>query len=248
MANYDFAGKVLVLTGASGGIGQATAKYFFDCGANLALTYYRNESIKNLAKEFDATGKRILTIQVNVSSSQACDEFAAVCRDRFGRVDFLVNNAAVLRMAPIQSMSNETWREVMATNLDSVFYMCRAFVPILRDGGAIVNIASAAAHRGAVDHSAYAASKAAVLTFTRSLARELAPRIRCNGLSPGMVDTEMLGELPAETIQAMRDESPYKRLGEPEEIAGAIAFLCSNDANFVTAETLHVNGACYVCS
>ena len=246
MAHYDFTGRVLVLTGASGGIGQATARYFFDCGATLALTYHRDEGINAVAQALDPRGERILGARVDVSSPRACEDFAAQCRERFGGADFLVNNAAVLRMAAVRSMSDEMWRDVMAANLDSVFYMCRAFLPILRDGGAVVNVASTAAHRGAADHSAYAASKAAVLAFSRSLAREVAPRIRCNGLSPGMVDTEMLRELPEETMQAMRDESPYRRLGRPEEIAGAIAFLCSEDASFVTAQTLHVNGACYV--
>ena len=248
MANYDFTGKVLVLTGASGGIGRATAKYFFDCGANVAITYHRNEAIKEMIGELDPSGKRFLATKIDLSNSNACDYFAAQCQDRFGQVDFLVNNAAVLRMAPVETMSDEMWREVMAINLDSVFYLCRTFLPILRKGGAIVNIASTAAHRGAVDHAAYAASKAAVLAFSRSLARELAPRIRCNGLSPGMIDTEMLRELPEEVLQGLRDESPYKRLGNPDEIAGAIAFLCSEDATFITAETLHVNGACYISS
>lgn len=246
MANYDFSDKVLVLTGSSGGVGRATAKYFFDCGASMVLTYRSDEKIKPVAAELDPKGDRILLAQVDLTKSAACDGLAAQCRERFGHADFLVNNAAILRMASVATMTDETWREVMAANLDSVFYMCRAFVPILRDGGAIVNIASTAAHRGAIDHSAYAASKAAVLTFSRSLARELAPRIRCNGLSPGMVNTEMLGELPEDVLQVLRDESPYKRLAHPEEIASAIAFLCSSDANFITAETLHVNGACYI--
>lgn len=248
MAHYDFAGRVLVLTGASGGIGAATAKRFFECGADLALAWHRNEAIDAVARELDPRGERILTHQVDVSRPRACEEFAARCRERFGGADFLVNNAALLRMASVRSMSDETWREVMAANLDGVFYMCRAFLPILRDGGAIVNVASTAAHRGAADHSAYAASKAGVLAFSRSLARELAPRIRCNGISPGMVDTGMLDALPEAVMQAMRDESPCRRLGTPEEIAAAIAFLCSEDASFVTAETLHVNGAGYVSS
>ena len=246
MANYDFNKKVLILTGASGGIGKATMKYFFNCGASLAVTYNRNEEVKALAMELDPTQGRILTEQVDVTSSEECNNFAQQCLERYGHADFLVNNAGVLRISAVEVTSNELWRQVIATNLDSVFYMCRAFIPILRQGGAIVNIGSAAAHRGAIDHSAYAASKAAVLTFSRSLALELAPKIRCNCLSPGMIDTEMLEELTEEVLQTLRDESPYKRLGRPEEIAGAIAFLCSQDASFVTAETLHVNGACYI--
>ena len=248
MASYDFADRVLVLTGANGGIGRATARYFLECGARMALTWHRDEGLKEWAAALDPSRERILAARVDVASAKDCGAFAARCRERFGHADFLVNNAAVLRMAPVESMSDRTWRDVMATNLDGVFYMCRAFLPLLRDGGAIVNVASTAAHRGALDHSAYAASKAAVLAFSRSLARELAPRIRCNGVSPGMVDTGMLDALPDETMQAMRDESPCRRLGRPEEIAAAAAFLCSQDASFVTGETLHVNGACYIAS
>tara|TARA_B100001123_G_scaffold341103_1_gene386726 strand:- start:2311 stop:3057 length:747 start_codon:yes stop_codon:yes gene_type:complete len=246
MANYDFSDKVLVLTGSSGGIGRATAKYFYDCGAKLVLSYRNDEKIKEFVREFDPNSSRSLLSQVDLTSSSECNRFASACKERFGHADFLVNNAAVLRMAPVSTMSDEIWREVVAANLDSVFFMCRAFLPILKDGGAIVNIASTAAHRGAIDHSAYAATKAGVLTFSRSLAREEAPRIRCNGLSPGMVNTEMLGELPEDVLKMLRDESPYQRLAHPEEIASAIAFLCSDDSTFITGETLHVNGACYI--
>ncbi|MBM3518882.1 MAG: SDR family oxidoreductase, partial [Alphaproteobacteria bacterium] len=203
MANYDFKGKVLVLTGASGGIGLATARYFDGCGASMLLTYHHNEKAKALARELDPTGRRIVAAPVDISRSTECTALAERCRQQFGHCDFLVNNAAILRMASVATMTDELWREVMAANLDSVFYMCRAFLPLLRDGGAIVNIASTAAHRGAVNHSAYAATKGAVLTFSRSLAREIAPRLRCNGLSPGMVDTEMLGELPEEVMQTL---------------------------------------------
>ena len=246
MANYDFESKVLVLTGASGGIGKATAEYFFECGAKLALSYHNNQSVRDLALKLDPTKKRVFTTCLDLTQPSACDQFSKDCFTQFGRADFLVNNAAILRTSPVQNMTNETWKDVMTANLDSVFYMCRAFIPILRNGGAIVNIASTAAHRGAIDHSAYAASKAGVLAFSRSLARELAPRIRCNGLSPGMIDTEMLQELPKTVLTLLRDESPYKRLGDPMEIAGAIAFLCSQDANFIAGETLHVNGGCYI--
>jgi len=151
-------------------------------------------------------------------------------------------------MASIHNMTDGLWREVMSSNLDPVFYICRSFSPVINTGGSIVNIASAAAHKGAVDHSAYAASKAAVLAFSRSLAREVAPSIRCNVISLGMIDTEMLDELPNEVLQSLKEKSPYHRLGKPIEIARAIGFLCSQRSSFVTAETLHVNGAGYIAS
>ena len=248
MGDYDFSGKVLVLTGASGGIGLATAEYFFQCGASIAATYNDNGAIKGLLSTLDATQKRVLTMQVDVADSESCLRFAKKCQEYFGSVDFLVNNAAVLRMASVQDMSDGLWRDVMASNLDAVFYMCRAFLPVMRYGGSIVNISSAAAHRGAKDHSAYAASKAAVLAFSRSLALEIAPGLRCNAISPGMIETEMLDVLPNDVLESLKQQSPFNRLGEPREIAEAIGFLCSQNSSFVTAETLHVNGAGYIAS
>ena len=248
MSDYDFSGKVLVLTGASGGIGLATARYFFNCGAAIAATYNKNPAITELIRGSDSSANQIFVRQVNVADPASCLEFAGLCQERFGEVDFLVNNAAVLRMASVQDMSDGLWRDVMASNLDAVFYMCRAFLPVMRYGGSIVNISSAAAHRGAKDHSAYAASKAAVLAFSRSLALEIAPGLRCNAISPGMIETEMLDVLPNDVLESLKQQSPFNRLGEPREIAEAIGFLCSQNSSFVTAETLHVNGAGYIAS
>ena len=159
MSDYDFSEKVLVLTGASGGIGLATAEYFFECGASIVATYNDNLAIIELAENLDASAKRFFMMQVDVADSESCLRFAKECQERFGSIDFLVNNASVLRMASVQEMTDALWREVMSSNLDAVFYMCRSFLPMINTGGSIVNIASAAAHRGAVDHSAYAASK-----------------------------------------------------------------------------------------
>jgi len=248
MNGNDFADKVVVVTGASGGIGRAIVEYFSARGAKLGATYHRNPAVKHLVEDLELGPERILVRKIDITDSASCSEFAADCKKQFGHVDFLVNNAAVLRMASVKDMTDSLWREVISTNLDSVFFMCRAFIPLMGAGGSIVNISSAAAHRGAIDHSAYAATKAAVLAFSRSLARELAPDIRCNAISPGMIDTEMLDELPTETVELLKAESPLNRLGKPSEIAGAVGFLCSETSSFVTAETLHVNGACYIAS
>jgi len=194
-------------------------------------------AITELAHTLDVSAKRFFVRQVDVADSESCLGFARECQGRFGSIDFLVSNAAVLRIAPVHNMTDGLWREVINSNLDSVFYMCRSFLPVINTGGSIINIASAAAHGGAVEHSAYAASKAAVLAFSRSLAREVAPSIRCNAISPGMIDTEMLDELLNEVLQPLKEESPYNRLGKPIEIAGAIGFFCSQRSSFVTTET-----------
>ncbi len=145
-------------------------------------------------------------------------------------------------------MTDEQWRETIGINLDGVFYTCRAIAPLLRDGGAIVNIASMAGHRGSYQHAHYAAAKGAVLSFSRSLALELAPRIRVNAVSPGLIDTPMVKPLLAARGDELLAATPLKRLGQPEEVARAIAFLCSDWASFITGETLHINGGLYIAS
>lgn len=167
---------------------------------------------------------------------------AEACRDRFGHADFLVTGAGVYRDQLVASMSDEQWRETLGINLDGVFFTCRAVAPLLRDGGAIVNIASMAGHRGSYQHAHYAAAKGAVLSFSRSLALELAPRIRVNAVSPGLIDTPLIRPLLAAKGDELIKATPLKRLGRPEEVARAVAFLCSDWASFVNGETLHING------
>ena len=147
----------------------------------------------------------------------------------------------------VETMADDQWRQTISINLDGVFYFCRAIQPILRDGGAILNIASMAAHRGSYQHAHYAAAKGGVLSLTRSLAVELAPRnIRVNAVSPGLIDTPLIQPLLAVRGDQLLEATPMHRLGRPEEVANVIVFLCSDMASFVTAETIHINGGLYV--
>jgi 3-oxoacyl-[acyl-carrier protein] reductase len=144
-------------------------------------------------------------------------------------------------------MSDEAWRETLAINLDGVFYACRAAMPLLRQGGAIVNVASMAGHRGSVRHAHYAACKAAVLAFTRSLVHELSPRgIRANCVSPGVIATPMTESIMRENGAALLAATPLRRFGTPEEVASVIAFLASDAASYVTGETVQINGGAYM--
>jgi 3-oxoacyl-[acyl-carrier protein] reductase len=246
MTCHDFSGRTLVLTGASGGIGRAIARRFYEAGAGLFLMDLRQDSLDELAREFAGGSGAVHTLALDVSDPAAADEAAARIRDTFGGVDFLVPAAGIYLAEPFKDMTDEQWRRTLAVNLDGVFYLTRRLAPLLKEGSAIVNLSSMAAHRGAFYNAHYSASKGALLSFTRSIARELAPRTRVNAVSPGIIETPMTIELLKTRAEESRQQSILKRLGQADEVAGAVAFLCSDDASFITAEVLHVNGGLYV--
>lgn len=245
---FDFEGKVLVLTGANGAIPRAVATTFLGLGASLVLSDIESEGLAAFASTVDPAGDRILALRQDMREPADAASLAAACKDRFGGADFLVTGAGLYRDQLVSTMSDAQWRETIGINLDGVFYTCRAIAPLLRDGGAIVNIASMAGHRGSYQHTHYAAAKGAVLTFSRSLALELAPRIRVNAVSPGLIDTPLVQPLLAARGEELIAATPLKRLGTPEEVARAIAFLCSGWASFINGETLHINGGLYIAS
>lgn len=245
---FTFDGKILLLTGANGGITRAIARTFFDLGASMVLTDLDGPGVQRFAREVDPGGKRIVTMKVDVTKSEECDASLRLCKEKFGKLDFLVNGAGLYLDQLVATMTDAQWRQTIGVNLDGVFYTCRAAIPLLAEGGAIVNIASMAGHRGSFQHTHYAAAKGAVLTFSRSLARELAPRVRVNAVSPGLIDTPLIQPLLKVGGPALIEQTPLKRLGRPEEVARVIAFLCSDWASFVTAETVHINGGLHVAS
>ena len=168
--------------------------------------------------------------------------------ERFGGLDHLVTSAGLYRDAMIATMDDTEWRRSIAINLDGVFFSCRSAIPHLKSGGAIVNIASMAGHRGSFNHGHYAAAKGGVLTLSRTLALELAPKIRVNAVSPGLIEGPMVQPLLAARGPQLMEATPLKRLGTADEVARCVLFLCSDAASFVTGETLHVNGGLHVAS
>jgi 3-oxoacyl-[acyl-carrier protein] reductase len=244
---FDLSGKVALLTGANGGIPRATAALFRRLGAHLVLTDLDQGGLDAFAATLPEAEARILTARADVTRREEVEEAVAMAGREFGGIDILVTGAGLYVEQEVPAMSDEDWRRTMAVNLDGVFFACRAAMPVIRSGGAVVNIASMAGHRGSVRHAHYAACKAAVLGFTRSLVHELAPRgIRANCVSPGIIATPMTEAIMARNGAALIAATPMRRFGTPEEVASVIAFLASDAAAFVTGETIHINGGIYM--
>lgn len=243
----DFSGKVLLLTGANGAISRAIARLFHDHGASCVLTDLDGEGVTGFARELDPGGVRTLALRQDAAQASDAERAVEAAVARFGRIDTLVTAAGLYRDRLVSEMSEAEWRQSIAINLDGVFHSCRAAIPHLAENSAIVNIASMAGHRGSYAHAHYAAAKGGVLSLSRSLALELAPRTRVNAVSPGLIEGPMVQPLIARKPELIPN-TPMKRLGTAEEVAGVVAFLCSDLARFVTGETIHVNGGLHIAS
>jgi 3-oxoacyl-[acyl-carrier protein] reductase len=230
-------GRTALVTGASRGIGRAIAIELARAGASVVLGYRSGgDAAAALAAELGGRA-----IQADVSTPEDAKRLV----EEAGDLDILVNNAGVTRDGLLIRMSDDDWREVIETNLSSVFYTCRAASrPMMRKRrGAIVNVSSIVGLRGNLGQTNYAASKAGIIGFTKSLARELGSRgVRANVVAPGYVRTRLTDAIPEAGREAMLANTPLGRLGESEDIAGAVRFLCSDEASFVTGEVLQVDG------
>ena len=230
-------GKLALVTGGSRGIGRAIALELGRAGAEVVVGYRtgRDDAVA-VAEEIGGRA-----VEADVSDAES----AAALVEAAGDVDVLVNNAGLTRDGLLVRMSDEDWRTVIDTNLSSVFYTCRAAArPMMRKrSGSIVNISSIVGVHGNWGQTNYAASKAGIIGFTKSLARELGSRnVRANVVAPGYVTTQLTDVLPEEATQAMLTNTPLGRLGDPEDVAGAVRFLCSDAARFVTGDVLLVDG------
>ena len=233
----SLAGKTALVTGASRGIGRAIAVELASAGADVVVSY--NSGADEAAAVAKETGGR--AVQADVSDADS----AAALVEESGDLDILVNNAGVTRDGLLVRMSDDDWETVLDTNLASCFYTCRAAVRgmMKRRAGAIVNISSIVGIHGNWGQTNYAASKAGIIGFTKALARELGSRnIRANVVVPGYVTSRLTDVLPEDATKAMLDSTPLGRLGDPEDVAGAVRFLCSDEASFVTGATLLVDG------
>ncbi len=246
MIAVDLTGRVALVTGGGQGLGQATARQLHQAGAAVAINYFpdadglNEQRAKTTAAEF---GDRGLAVPADVRHPVQVEHCLAAVIERFGGLDIVVNNAAIIRDRTLRNMNEADWSAVIDTNLTGVFNVCKAAQPLLADGGRIVNMASISAVIGFFGQANYASAKAGVIALTKVLSKELGKRqITVNAVAPGVVLTEMGQSIPEDVRQEMLKQIPLRQFGEPDDIANAILFLCSDLARYITGQTLHVNG------
>ena len=243
-------GKFCVVTGAGKGIGKAIAQRFLEeQAAGVAILEWNLELAEATAKELDPTGKKVIAVKCNVADSEQVKEAIGQVVAAFGQFDVLVNNAGITRDRIFHKMSDDEWHAVIDVNLNGVFNTCKYVVPMMRDRmtGSIINISSTSL-MGNPGQANYAATKAALQGFTRTVAKELARKnVRMNCVAPAYVDTDMMRAVGEEKLNAMISNSPAQRMCDPSEIAAVVTFLATDDASWVTGQTIYASGGA-VCS
>lgn len=247
-----FAGKTAIVTGASRGVGRATALRLAESGANVVVNYLSREDAANeVVLECKAKGVDAIAVQGDVSEWADAQNLANKTIEKFGKIDLLVLNAGIWEGSPIEEMSEETWNRVLNTNLKAAWAMSKACVPSMKkqESGAIVLVSSTAGQRGEANFSNYAASKGGQISFTKALASELCPKIRVNCVAPGWIETAMVRPVfEDENYKATVLKSiPLNRMAATDDIALSICFLLSDWSRHITGEILNVNGGAVLC-
>lgn len=240
------AGKTAIITGASKGIGKGIAEVFVQHGANVAFTYLSSvEAAEAFEKELAQQGTKVKGYRSDASDFASAEQLIADVLADFGSVDILINNAGITKDNLLMRMTEEDFDKVLEINLKSVFNTTKAIQRtfLKQRSGSIINMSSIVGVKGNAGQSNYAASKAGMIGFTKSIALELGSRnIRCNAIAPGFIETEMTDKLDPKTVQGWRDGIPLKRGGTPEDIANACLFLASDLSAYITGQTLSVDG------
>ncbi len=239
-------GKTCLVTGGSRGIGRAIALKLADFGADVAITYARSaDAAEEVKAEIEKKGQKSKALQADAVSLERAEEVINEIVNDWGKLDVIVNNAGITKDNLILRMSEDQWDDVITTNLKSVFnYSKAAAKPMMRNrGGSIINISSVVGISGNAGQSNYSASKAGIIGFTKSYAKELASRnIRANVIAPGYILTDMTGELDEKVLEGIKSETPLGRAGEADEVADAVVFLSSDMSSYITGEVIRVDG------
>jgi len=245
--------RIAVVTGASGGLGITMCQELIKQDRQVVASYYPTEGVEAEAKEWQAEMKKdgyeVTIYPLDVSDYESCTNFIKTVEAEQGPIDILVNNAGITRDAPLKRMTPAQWSEVINTNLTSMFNMCQPIFEAMcaRGWGRIVNISSLNGEKGQFGQSNYAATKAGIYGFTRSIALEGASKgVTVNAVSPGYIDTPMVRQVPEKVLESIVKGIPVGRLGQPEEIARAMIYLTADEAGFVTGTNLSVNGGQYM--
>lgn len=247
MISIDLTGRVAIVTGGIQGLGLATAEKFREAGAAVAINYYDDPegTSRARAEQLRAAWRdeKVFIAPADVRDRTQMQQFFEAVIAQFGQIDFLINNAAILRDRTVKKLTDDEWSSVIDTNLSAVFRATQSVLPLMQDGGRIVNMASISGVIGFFGQANYASAKAGVIAFTKVLSRELASRrINVNAVAPGVVLTEMGQSIPEAARQQMLAQIPLTRFGQADEIASVILFLCSDLSSYMTGQTLHVNG------
>lgn len=250
MARLDLTGKAALVTGASRGIGRAIAIALAEAGADVAVNYAGSEAAAaETAKAIEALGRKAILVQANVGKSAEFDAMVQKTLEAFGKLDILVNNAGITRDNLIMRMKEEEFDDVIETNLKGVFNGIKAVTrPMMKQrAGRIINISSVVGVLGNAGQANYVAAKAGVIGLTKSAARELSSRgITVNAVAPGYIETDMTDKLSPEIREGILGQVPLGRMGRPEDVASAVVYLASDEAAYMTGQTLHVDGGMYM--
>jgi 3-oxoacyl-[acyl-carrier protein] reductase len=243
------AGRVAIVTGGTRGIGLAIARLLAEDGASVVVSGRDAARLDAAVKELESLGAPALGVPADATKREDADRLVEATRERFGRIDVLVNNAGITRDQLLVRMKDDDWDQVLDTNLRGVFLMTRAVGKVMmrQKSGRIINIASAAGAMGNPGQVNYSAAKAGVIGLTKASGRELAHwNILVNAVAPGLIETDMAAAIPAEAREAMLQQVPLKRIGQAREVAEVVRFLAGDGASYVTGQTIHVNGGLYV--
>ena len=242
-------GKIAVVTGSAQGIGQAIATTLAQEGADVVVADLNADRCQETVDRIQQLGRKAIAVSVNVGDWDQVKAMVDHVLKELGRIDVLVNNAGITRDGLLMRMKEEDWQAVLQVNLTGTFFCAKAVLPTMsrQRSGRIVNIASIVGAIGNAGQANYAASKAAVIGLTKTIAREYASRnITINAVAPGFIDTAMTQELSADTKEVLLNQIPLKRLGQSSDIANAVSFLCSEKAGYITGHVLHVNGGMHM--